>query len=100
MLRFSFDQLQAFVAVAEQGSFSKAARVLKKDRSTIHQQVGNLEIDLGLELFDRSGKFPVMTDVAQPIFRHAMLVIRQAEQLQSVSESLFNQQEPGVDYLS
>ncbi|MCG7585065.1 LysR family transcriptional regulator [Photobacterium sp. OFAV2-7] len=94
MLRFSFDQLQAFIAVAEQGSFSKAARELKKDRSTIHQQVGNLEIDLGLTLFDRSGKFPVMTEAARPLFRYALLVIRQAEQLQSVSESLYSRQEP------
>lgn len=94
MLRFSFDQLQAFIAVVEQGSFSKAARLLKKDRSTVHQQVGNLEIDLGVALFDRSGKFPIMTEAAKPLFRHALLVIRQAEQLQSVSESLFNQQEP------
>ena len=32
MLRFSFEQLASFVAVAEKGSFSKAALSLGKDR--------------------------------------------------------------------
>ncbi|GAL31458.1 transcriptional regulators LysR family [Vibrio variabilis] len=57
MPRASFDQLSAFVAVAEQGSFSKAARTLNKDRSTLHRQVAELEIDWGIELFERTGKF-------------------------------------------
>jgi DNA-binding transcriptional LysR family regulator len=44
----SLDQLQAFVAAAEAGSFSGAARVLRKAQSAVSTQVANLEADLGL----------------------------------------------------
>ena len=40
---FSLEQLQAYVAVYEQLSFSKAAVKLNKHRTTIGQVIGNLE---------------------------------------------------------
>lgn len=54
-MKISFEQLQAFICVAESGSFSAAARLLRKDRATLHQQIGNLEIDWGMSLFNREG---------------------------------------------
>lgn len=57
----SLDQLQAFVAAAEAGSFSGAARALRKAQSAVSTQVANLEADLGLELFNRAGRNPVLT---------------------------------------
>lgn len=88
MFQFSFEQIKAFVAVAEQGSFSKAAKSLRKDRSTLHQQIGNLEIDLGIELFDRSGKFPVLTYEGQSLLTQAKHILYQAQSLQNSSDSL------------
>ncbi len=63
MPRASFDQLTAFVAVAEHGSFSQAARVIGKDRATLHHQVSDLEIDWDVILFERKGRTPVLTEV-------------------------------------
>ncbi len=57
----SLDQLQAFVAAAEAGSFSGAARVLRKAQSAVSTQVANLETDLGLALFNRTGRNPILT---------------------------------------
>ena len=88
MLRFSFEQLSAFVAVAEQGSFSKAAASLQKDRSTLHQQVGNLEIDLNIELFDRTGKFPKITEQGISLLTQAKHILYQAQLLQNSGDSL------------
>ena len=61
-MQVSIEQLEAFAAAAEQGSFSAAGRSLGKAQSAISTQVANLEIDLGVELFDRSGRSPVLTE--------------------------------------
>lgn len=88
MLRFSFEQLTSFVAVAETGSFSKAAQSLNKDRSTIHQHVGNLEVDLGINLFDRSGKFPKITTEGASLLTQARHILYHAQVLQNSGDSL------------
>lgn len=88
MLRFSFEQLSSFVAVAEKGSFSKAAKSINKDRSTLHQHVGNLEIDLGITLFDRSGKFPQITFEGASLLTQARHILYHAQLLQNSGDSL------------
>lgn len=88
MLRFSFEQLASFVAVADKGSFSNAAQSLNKDRSTLHQHVGNLEIDLGITLFDRSGKFPKITFEGASLLTQAQHILYQAQMLQNSGDSL------------
>ncbi|MGL4376722.1 MAG: LysR family transcriptional regulator [Microcoleaceae cyanobacterium] len=50
------EQLQAFIAVAETGSFQKASRKCDVTQSTISRQVQGLEIELGLPLFHREHK--------------------------------------------
>ena len=50
------EQLQAFLAIAETGSFQQAARKCGVTQSTISRQIQALEGDLGLELFHRIGQ--------------------------------------------
>ncbi|NVL29209.1 LysR family transcriptional regulator, partial [Pseudomonas syringae pv. actinidiae] len=52
-MSYSPEALEAFVQIAALGSFSAAARRLGKSQSTISEAISRLEIDLGLELFDR-----------------------------------------------
>ncbi len=49
------EQLQAFQAIAETGSFQQAARKCGVTQSTISRQIQALETDLGLELLHRTG---------------------------------------------
>ena len=51
----SLEQLKTLLVAAQAGSFSAAARQLGKAQSVVSTAIANLEIDLGLELFDRSG---------------------------------------------
>ncbi|AOW48278.1 hypothetical protein A4R89_01350 [Acetobacter ascendens] len=60
-MNVSLEQLEAFVATADAGSFSAAARRLGRAQSAISTHVANLEVDLGLELFLRTGRTPVLT---------------------------------------
>ncbi|MBD2201407.1 LysR family transcriptional regulator [Calothrix sp. FACHB-1219] len=48
------EQLQAFIAIADTGSFQQAARKCGVTQSTISRQIQALEADLGIELFHRS----------------------------------------------
>ncbi|MEO1427693.1 MAG: LysR family transcriptional regulator [Cyanobacteria bacterium J06633_8] len=50
------EQLQAFLAIAECGSFQKAARKCSVTQSTISRQIQALEADLGFELFHRTSQ--------------------------------------------
>ncbi|MHC5826706.1 MAG: LysR family transcriptional regulator, partial [Nostoc sp.] len=48
------EQLQAFLAIAQTGSFQQAARKCGVTQSTISRQIQALEADLGVELFHRT----------------------------------------------
>ncbi len=48
------EQLQAFLAIAQTGSFQQAARTCDVTQSTISRQIQALEADLGIELFHRT----------------------------------------------
>jgi len=50
------EQLQAFLAIAETGSFQQAARKCGVTQSTISRQIQALEADLGLQLFHRTAQ--------------------------------------------
>ncbi|MFM2589388.1 LysR family transcriptional regulator [Vibrio sp. TBV020] len=74
---YSIEQLEAFVATVEQGSFSAAARSLNKVQSAISQHIMNLEIDSGLELFDRSSRYPKLTLSGTQLLPHAKASLQQ-----------------------
>ena len=57
-MNISYEQIKAFIAVADCGSFSAAAKQLGKHRTTLGQVVTNLEIETNMELFDRIEPLP------------------------------------------
>ena len=74
-MRFSIEQLEAFVASAECGSFSAGARHLGKAQSVISTAVSNLEMDLNLSLFERTGRSPVLTEHGQALLVKARRIL-------------------------
>ncbi|NNH55695.1 LysR family transcriptional regulator [Rhizobium laguerreae] len=57
----SLDQLRTFIAAVDEGSFSAAARKLNRVQSAVSAWIGGLEQQVGVTLFDRSGRYPVLT---------------------------------------
>ncbi len=84
----NLDQLRVLVAIAERGSFSAAARHLRRAQSAISHAIQNLEQALGLPLFDRSGWKPAFTDDGRRLLHEARAVLAQAEQLKARARSL------------
>ena len=60
-VNFDWNQAKAFLATAEEGSLSAAARALRLSQSTLSRQVEALEQELGLVLFERVGKGLTLT---------------------------------------
>jgi DNA-binding transcriptional LysR family regulator len=70
----SFDQLRVFIAAAEAGSFSAAGRRLRRAQSVISQTIANLEGQFGIALFERSGRYPVLTEAGRQLLADARSV--------------------------
>lgn len=85
---FSVEQLLAFITTVETGSFSAAARRLNKVQSVVSQHVINLEIDCNTTLFDRSGRYPTLTEAGEKLLPHAQAVIDQHQRLKNSALSL------------
>ncbi|WP_394229182.1 LysR family transcriptional regulator [Shewanella colwelliana] len=78
---FSLEQLNVFVTTVETGSFSAAARKLGKVQSAVSQQIINMEVDCNKALFDRTGRYPVLTHAGEAILQQAKAVITQHQRL-------------------
>lgn len=88
METISLDQLHVFLTVVEIGSFSGAARRLKRAQSAISYAIGTLEKQLGVRLFDRSRRRPTLTEEGQALLSDARAVARRVDQFQSKALSM------------
>src|SRR5262245_44756541 len=61
----NLQQLTYFLAAAEHGSFSRAARALYLAQPSLSEQVRALEAELGVELFARAGRGVVLTEAGR-----------------------------------
>lgn len=64
-------QLEAFVTVVREGSFSKAAGVLFRTQPAVSQIIKRLEDEIGQPLFDRSSRRGMLTDAGRILYDHA-----------------------------
>lgn len=74
-MSFTLRQLQFFVAAAEQGSVSGAARVLSISQSSVTEAIRALEDDLGVTLFERQAKGLRITHKGSAFLRHARQIL-------------------------
>lgn len=73
-------QLRAFLAVAQHGSFSKAAETLYLTQPAISKQVQALEELLGVRLFDRVGRSILLTQAGTILHHHARIAFQTLEE--------------------
>lgn len=77
-----FSQLQAFVAVAEHGSFSEAALELQLSQPAISHAIATLEEELGVPLFSRGRHGALLTPAGEQIVAHARHALQHLEMMQ------------------
>lgn len=67
---FDWNHVRAFLATAEEGSLSAAARALGQTQPTLGRQVSALERDLGVVLFERAGRSLILTPSGLDLLDH------------------------------
>ncbi|WP_421681726.1 LysR family transcriptional regulator [Stutzerimonas urumqiensis] len=84
----TLDQIRIFVTVADSGSFRSGAARLLRVQSAISHAIANLEAELGLQLFDRSGYRPVLTAEGQALLAHARDILLRADAMRARARAL------------
>ena len=86
--------LEAFVEAAASGSFSAAGRVLGKRQSSISESIARLEDELGVVLFDRQGRYPLLTAAGEQLLDQARAVLSAHDRLANRATQLAAGVEP------
>ncbi|RKH04005.1 LysR family transcriptional regulator [Corallococcus sp. CA053C] len=84
----TLDQLRAFATVVEEGSFSAAARKLRRVQSAISTSMANLEAQLGVPLWDRSTKVATLTEQGQAVLASTRRVLTEVDGLRRLTTGM------------
>jgi DNA-binding transcriptional LysR family regulator len=68
-----------FVQVVDRGGFTAAGRALRMPKSTLSHRIQQLETNLGVRLLNRTSRRFAMTDGGEEFYRHAVMMLREAE---------------------
>lgn len=84
----TLDQIRTFVTVTECGSFRAAAGRLSRVQSAVSHAIANLEAELGVSVFDRSGHRPVLTPEGQALLANARDILLRADAMRARARGL------------
>jgi DNA-binding transcriptional LysR family regulator len=90
----SLDQLRAFIAAVDEGSFSAAARKLHRAQSAISELVSGLEGQIGVSLFDRAGRYPTLTPEGVVLLADASNVASGVDSMKARAKGIASGLEP------
>src|SRR5207237_8602009 len=68
-------QLRYFVAVADEGNFSRAAEKVRVAQPSLSQQIQKLEAEVGQSLFDRLSRTVVLTEAGRCLLEFARKIL-------------------------
>ena len=98
-MRYSPEALTAFVESVACGSFSAAARRLRKSQSTISTAIANLEADLGVTLFDRTSRQPTLTPQGEQVLSYVKAILAASDRLDELAISLSGNTEARLTFV-
>jgi DNA-binding transcriptional LysR family regulator len=90
----SLDQLRAFIAAVDEGSFSAGARRLRRAQSAVSELVSNLEAQIGVQLFDRTERYAKLTPAGALLLADARGVIANVAVLKARAKGISSGLEP------
>jgi DNA-binding transcriptional LysR family regulator len=72
-----------FVQVVDRSGFTAAGRMLRIPKSTLSHRIQRLETELGVRLLNRTSRRFAMTDAGEEFYRHAVMMLHDAELAES-----------------
>jgi DNA-binding transcriptional LysR family regulator len=79
------------VQVVDRGGFTAAARRLRMPKSTLSHRIQQLENNLGVRLLNRTSRRFGMTDAGEEFYRHAVVMLREAELAETATRHRLNE---------
>ena len=70
------DQLRTFIAIAETGSFTRAADIVFKTQSAVSMQMKRLEERIGKPIFERDGRSSRLTEDGERLLDYARRIVK------------------------
>jgi DNA-binding transcriptional LysR family regulator len=90
----SLDQLRIFIASVDEGSFSGAARKLRRAQSVVSDLVSALEAQMGVQLFDRSARYPKLTPAGVVLLADARGIVAGVDFMKARAKGMSSGLEP------
>jgi DNA-binding transcriptional LysR family regulator len=90
----SLDQLRTFIAAVDEGSFSAASRKLLRAQSVVSDTIRNLEEQIRVPLFDRSGRYPKLTPEGVALLGDARSIVAGVDLLKARAKGMAAGLEP------
>jgi DNA-binding transcriptional LysR family regulator len=84
----TLDQMRTFVAVVEGGSFRAGAARLSRVQSAVSHAIGNLEAELKVALFTRTGRKPELTAEGQALLTDARAILIKVDAMRARARGL------------
>jgi len=84
----TLDQIRIFLAVADAGSFSKAAKRLNRAQSAVTYGIQKLEAQFGIPLFDRTAYRPALTEAGRALLPRARRIAEEINDFRDSARSL------------
>lgn len=82
------DQLRTFVAIADSGSFTRAAEIVHKTQSAVSMQMKRLEERIGKPLFARDGRQSRLTEDGERLLDYARRIVKlSVEALEALNDA-------------
>ena len=90
----SLDQLRAFLAAVDEGSFSAAGRKLLRAQSAVSEMIAALEGEIGVKLFDRSARLPRLTQEGEVLLSDARAIAARVDGMKARAHGMAQGLEP------
>src|SRR6201988_4782930 len=91
IMMLDFNDFYYFVQVVDRGGFTAAGRTLRIPKSTLSHRIQQLEASLGVRLLNRTSRRFGMTDAGEEFYRHAVAMLREAEQAETAIRHRLNE---------
>jgi DNA-binding transcriptional LysR family regulator len=84
----TLDQIQIFLAIVDEGSFSKAAKKLNRAQSAVTYGIQKLESQIDMPLFDRTAYRPTLTEAGRTLLLRARRIAEETSAFRDSARSL------------
>lgn len=92
----TFDQILVFHKIIQAGSFKSAAAELHKTQPAISLAIKKLEEEMEVDLFDRSGYRPQLTEHGRAFYERSLKVLQGMTELDALTSSFRKKEEPEI----